>query len=64
MSSTVPSRLSTLPVGARLLEINSELPLDRCTASTRWWSAVRSDSSSSPDTTSFSCSPIGSVWPC
>ncbi len=30
ISSTVPNRLSTWPVGARLLEISSELPLVRC----------------------------------
>ncbi len=32
----VPNRFNTLPVGARLFEISSELPLDRWTASTRW----------------------------
>ncbi|ODR15577.1 hypothetical protein BHQ19_33855 [Mycolicibacterium porcinum] len=64
MSNTVPSRLSTWTVGARLLEISRELPLARCTASTRWWLAVRRDISSSPEMTSFSGLPSGSICPC
>ena len=39
------------------------LPLVRCSASTRWWLAVRNDISNLPCTTSFSGSPSGSVWP-
>ncbi len=64
MASTVPSLFSRAMVGARLLEISSELPSARCTASTRWLLTVRSDISSSPWTTAFSGAPSGSVWPC
>ncbi len=62
--NTQRSLVMTAWVGARLLEISSVLSLGRCTASTRWFIAVRRDMNRSPRMTDFSCSPIGNVCPC